>query len=89
MIRYRAGAVKKIRCERCVFVAPWRETFLAAGATFVRINTWQNQRLFFLQSKALLLKCRFGITIFIIFRKPLAVALRLELFSLAALWEIV
>jgi hypothetical protein len=34
--RYPAGAVIKRRCERCGFVAPWRETFFATGATFTQ-----------------------------------------------------
>jgi hypothetical protein len=32
--RYPAVTVIMRRCERCGFVTPWRETFLATGATF-------------------------------------------------------
>jgi hypothetical protein len=42
-----AGAFIKKRFERCGFVAPWRETFLASGATFVRINDSKTNANFF------------------------------------------
>jgi hypothetical protein len=34
--RYPAVTVIMRRCERCGFVTPWRETFLATGAMFTQ-----------------------------------------------------